>query len=350
MLHWQCILKKGYRIFMEHFPLISVIVPIYNVEKYVTQCLDSIVNQTYTNLEILLIDDGSQDNSGIKCDEYATFDPRIKVIHKENKGVSSARNVGLNLATGEWIYFIDPDDWIELNTLELALKEAIKSNTDMCLFNFERYYKSKSFFKSSFETENPIFFTKENFDTLKVFMSNCYIFRFIVKAQYAKKIKFDEKLTIHEDILFCFKLYNYIQSFSCLNKILYHYRLVLNSAITTQPQRQDFPQMILYLYDKMSDLVANGKYPDNAQIYPNSKVLSSLSQIVNLAFGRRKFSIIQDYISTNQYKTSLLNYDIKLISKSARVYILLKNSPKMVYWIIYMLTIIKRKINFILLK
>ena len=98
--------------------MISVIVPVYNVEKYIRNCLDSIINQTYKDLEIILVDDGSTDNSGAICDEYAQKDSRIKVIHKQNGGQSSARNVGLKNATGEFIGFVDSDDTIELNAYE----------------------------------------------------------------------------------------------------------------------------------------------------------------------------------------------------------------------------------------
>ncbi|HJA50079.1 MAG TPA: glycosyltransferase, partial [Candidatus Fusicatenibacter intestinipullorum] len=93
---------------------ISVIIPVYNVEKYLKRCLDSVINQTYKNLEIILIDDGSTDNSGKICDEYAQKDERIIVIHKENGGVSSARNKGLDICIGDYISFIDSDDWINL--------------------------------------------------------------------------------------------------------------------------------------------------------------------------------------------------------------------------------------------
>ena len=97
---------------------ISVIVPVYNVEQYLPQCLDSIINQTYKNLEIICVDDGSPDNSGKILDEYAKKDKRIKVIHQENQGVSVARNTGLDNATGKYIGFVDPDDWIEADYYE----------------------------------------------------------------------------------------------------------------------------------------------------------------------------------------------------------------------------------------
>lgn len=115
---------------METTPLISVIVPVYKVEAYLRKCVDSIVNQTYKNLEIILVDDGSPDDCGAICDELATKDPRIRVIHKENGGLSSARNAGLEIARGEYIGFVDSDDWLELETyewmLDMALSEDVK--------------------------------------------------------------------------------------------------------------------------------------------------------------------------------------------------------------------------------
>ena len=98
--------------------LISVIVPVYNVEQYLTKCLESIVSQTYTNLEILLIDDGSTDGSGEICDRFASKDSRISVIHKANGGVSTARNLGMELCTGEYIMFVDADDYLSKNAIE----------------------------------------------------------------------------------------------------------------------------------------------------------------------------------------------------------------------------------------
>lgn len=105
-------------------PQISVIVPVYKVEPYLRRCVDSILAQTYTNLEIILVDDGSPDSCGAICDEYAEKDSRVRVIHKENGGLSDARNAGLEIATGEWLSFIDSDDWIEPTMYEALLNNA----------------------------------------------------------------------------------------------------------------------------------------------------------------------------------------------------------------------------------
>lgn len=118
-------------------PLISVIVPVYNVEKYLNRCIDSILNQTFKQIEIILVNDGSTDNSGDICDEYAKLDNRIIVIHKKNNGVSSARNRGIDVATGNWITFLDSDDYIEKEMYETLYKTAIKEEVDVCACFFK---------------------------------------------------------------------------------------------------------------------------------------------------------------------------------------------------------------------
>lgn len=111
--------------------MISVIIPVYNIEPYLRKCLDSVVNQTYKELEILIIDDGSTDGSGAICDEYAKTDKRIRVFHTENRGLSCARNLGLDEAKGEWIGFVDSDDWIEPNMYECLLRRAEETGADV---------------------------------------------------------------------------------------------------------------------------------------------------------------------------------------------------------------------------
>lgn len=116
---------------------ISIIVPIYNVEKYIRRCIESILNQTYTNFELILIDDGSTDSSGVICDEYANKDNRIKVIHKENGGLSSARNAGLDIATGEYISFVDGDDYIAEDMIEKLYNSITGNNADIAVCNYK---------------------------------------------------------------------------------------------------------------------------------------------------------------------------------------------------------------------
>ena len=117
-------------------PLISIIVPVYNVKDYVEKCLDSICGQSYTNLEIVVVDDGSTDGSGKICDAYASKDRRIKVIHRKNGGLSAARNEGLDAATGEFLGFVDSDDWVEHNACELFYNIATQQDFDIVISDY----------------------------------------------------------------------------------------------------------------------------------------------------------------------------------------------------------------------
>lgn len=118
-------------------PLISVIIPVYNVEKYLHRCLDSVIAQTYQNLEIICVDDGSIDESGRICDQYAVRDARIKVIHQENQGLSAARNRGLDAAEGEYIAFVDSDDYILEDMYKKMLDKLLNYNVDLCVCQWQ---------------------------------------------------------------------------------------------------------------------------------------------------------------------------------------------------------------------
>lgn len=124
---------------MNKKPLVSIIVPIYNVERYLNKCIDSIINQTLSNIEIILVNDGSTDNCGRIIDEYANRDSRIVIIHKENGGQSSARNKGLDIAKGKYIGFVDSDDWIDHNMYENLYREIEESNSDICVCSRRAY-------------------------------------------------------------------------------------------------------------------------------------------------------------------------------------------------------------------
>ena len=116
--------------------VVSIIVPVYKAEKYIHQCIDSLLAQTYSNIEVILVDDGSPDNCGKICDEYAAKDCRVKVIHQQNGGVSVARQTGIDHATGEYSIHADPDDWVELNMIEELVAKAVADNADMVICDY----------------------------------------------------------------------------------------------------------------------------------------------------------------------------------------------------------------------
>ena len=129
---------------MNNTALITIIVPVYNVEKYLSRCINSLINQTYQNLEIILVDDGSPDNSGHICDEYAAKDSRIKVIHKVNGGLSDARNVALDETNGDYVLFVDSDDWIEKSTCEQLLRIAAEQSVEVVCFGYRMLTEQKT--------------------------------------------------------------------------------------------------------------------------------------------------------------------------------------------------------------
>ena len=137
---------------MQNNPLISIVVPVYNVEKYLKKCIQSIINQTYKNLEIILVDDGSSDNSGKICDEFAQKDNRIKVIHKTNGGLSDARNAGLDIMSGEWVSFVDSDDFVSKYYIENLYNLATEFMADVSMVSYSKIYTTD--FISDYEAFN----------------------------------------------------------------------------------------------------------------------------------------------------------------------------------------------------
>ena len=128
---------------MDKQPVVSVIVPVYNVEKYLDRCMESLVNQTEENIEIILVDDGSKDSSGSMCDTWAEKDSRVKVVHKQNAGLGYARNSGIEVATGEYIAYVDSDDYIDLVALEKAVARLKETNADVCYFGYVQVWEDR---------------------------------------------------------------------------------------------------------------------------------------------------------------------------------------------------------------
>ena len=150
---------------MKKKDLISVIVPVYKVEKYLEKCINSILSQTYKNLEIFLVDDGSPDNCGKMCDEYAKKDNRIKVIHKQNGGLSAARNTALDVCTGDYITFVDSDDWVEPNYVEELYNALKKYNCDLSVCGLKRWFEDMTLESIvDYKDRQQVFYDKDFYD------------------------------------------------------------------------------------------------------------------------------------------------------------------------------------------
>lgn len=211
--------------------LISVIVPIYNGEKYIEECLESIINQTYKNLQIILIDDGSKDKSGKICDEYAKKDKRIEVIHKENAGVSAARNTGLDNARGEWITFIDADDSVEKDFCKNLMQNET-NDVDCIMCGYSRLINDKKIeiesigFSNKFEDSRKYLICSLNPQT-GVGFSHMKI----IRMSAIGNIRFNDNLKVAEDALFNIQLSENIRKIIFVDEKLYNYRLNTNSTV-----------------------------------------------------------------------------------------------------------------------
>lgn len=213
--------------------LVSIIVPVYNVEKYLERCIDSLVNQTLKDIEIILVDDGSTDSSGRICDEYAKKDKRIKVIHKENGGVSSARNKGIEKSKGKYIMFCDSDDWIEHNMLEILYDNIEKKKTDIIFSGFygdlyidNNLYKSVSEGISFDINSNIVGFNKlfiYIFNTSRTALQSPWAKLFKTEIIKKNNILFKTNMICYEDFEFNLRYLTYCNSFTYLKDIMYHY-------------------------------------------------------------------------------------------------------------------------------
>jgi len=234
-------------------PKISIIVPVYKAEKYLRRCLDSIVAQTFTDWECILIDDGSPDNSGKICDEYAEKDERFRVIHQENQGVSTARQNGLNNSIGEYVIHTDPDDWMEKNMLEDMITHIKSSNCDLLIVD---YYCDKNA-ESKISIQKPTTDTSISLlhDILKGKLhGSCWnkMIRKNVIDRY--NAKFIYGLSFCEDVMFWVQILQHSLKISYLNKAFYHYT-ILGNSLSTCATKKHIEQRLKFaeILEKMID-------------------------------------------------------------------------------------------------
>lgn len=227
-------------------PKISVIVPVYNVEKYIRRCIESILAQTYTNFEVLLVDDGSTDKSGLICDEFSKVDDRIQVFHKENGGVSSARNYGLNKAKGEWISFIDGDDWIGSFYFEVFQQKITKNSLDLDIVSFDYYldsYERMSSYKKEVHSCNK----KIMIEKLLINEAGGYLWNKIIKLDLfvTNRIIFPENIYIWEDLVVSVNLYLAARHVGYIAEAYYHYNKCNSGSAMSNFSEDKINQQIL---------------------------------------------------------------------------------------------------------
>lgn len=229
--------------------LVSIIVPAYNAEKFIDKCIRSVLNQSYPNLELILVDDGSTDETGKICEEYASKDTRVRVIHKKNSGVSAARNMGLSSAIGEYVVFLDSDDWLDEDIVELALKKYQKNCIN--IWGFVCYWPRNVLKTEELRAEglcqeeliaNAIFTrSTAHYDLGNYFRAGCgkIYERAIIEEN---SLAFPEKLFIGEDAVFLVKYLRYVSGVNLISQRGYNYNHLNENAATTKYQKSMYEQ------------------------------------------------------------------------------------------------------------
>lgn len=214
-------------------PLVSVIVPVYKVEAYLDDCVKSIVEQTYNNLEIILVDDGSPDNCPKMCDEWAKRDTRIKVIHKQNGGLSDARNAGLDIATGDYITFVDSDDLVDVCMIDIMARKAEENHVDIVECNFIKFSDESPKHKGNESHQDDLYETKSALEQL----INENAFHYTVWNKIYRKHIFDdlqfEVGKLHEDVFFTYQAFGKSKTVLKISEYLYFYRQRADSIMGT---------------------------------------------------------------------------------------------------------------------
>lgn len=317
-------------------PKVSVIVPVYNVEKYLERCLDSLINQTLKDIEIIVVNDGSTDNSLDILTKYVQNDCRIKIINKQNGGLSSARNVGLDVVNGEYISFVDSDDWIDLNMLKDMYENAVKENCDVVMCSYTREYSDKSRVKKfnmpdiTIYNENEVSLklhrkiigpineelaNPEHTDSLVTAWGKLY------KTELIKNnnIKFiDTSIIGTEDCLFNVYVFKYIKKAMFINKPYYFYwKENVNSLTSIHKSNLKNRWMNMYRYIK--EFLDENQYDEVFYKALNNRIcMSTLGLGLNECSKANKISelnkiknikdILSDEVIVNAFSKLKLNY------------------------------------------
>lgn len=289
-------------------PVISVIVPIYNVEKYLRKCLDSVTSQTYTNLEIILVDDGSTDNCGAICDEYAMNDDRITVIHKVNSGVGFARNSGLEICTGEYVMFVDPDDWLSVDAVQVLYDRLVIDGSDIAVGKHVEAYEDGVLSDISWKFYVNELLTKENIFKNLVSTADNIIpvaaWGKLYKRSIFNNIRYTS-VCIAEDLLLFPYIIEQCEKISISTPIVYYYYQRQNSLVRQRSEKAKFDladvtlHVAEYLYEK--------GYIQSAKLWYTTAV----SRILVIQNSKDRSELIKRYFDDPSKRALLKDVDFK---------------------------------------
>lgn len=295
-------------------PEISVIIPVYNVEQYLKKCVDSVLEQSFKNIEVILVDDGSPDKCPEICDCYAKQDDRVIVVHKENGGLSSARNAGLKIARGRYIYFVDSDDWIVGNALEILLTIMQNTKSDVVIASYDLFFdETKTIEELPIKIKDEVISGRDVVDKLTGGQGASYVIACnkLYKRELFQTISFREGY-IHEDCIIAHRIFGQCNSVACTSQAVYFYRRRTNSimGMGRNIQRTDaltaYADYILYTYEngwnnmteKMSEMYAKAFFElvslftfDKKDVKYRRRVSKSLKDVLCFLLANKQIQL-----------------------------------------------------------
>lgn len=348
-------------------PLVSIIIPVYNVEKFLRTCLDSIINQTYKNIEVICVNDGSPDNSISILNEYASRDKRVIVFDEPNRGVASARNLGIEKATGEWITFSDADDWWELNAFERAVEVAEKHKADVVMYSYYRDYANKTLERNNmfpnafieFPAEQSIIIRKrlfgligeelkhiENFDTNNALWSKLYSAK--IFKQHAE-IRYPDNKPIGSggDGLLNVYYFKYVRRAVYISDHLYHYRKTNDKSIVSS-YKPDFFQKRKRLFALYNQIIESEHLEKEYSDRLSNRIAVSiigvgLQELLATHSARKKIHNIRLVIRDDEYKKALHKLSLKYMPFYWKVFFFMCRIQSAE--VVYMLLLAVRKLK-----
>ncbi len=321
---------------------LTVIIPVYNTKRYLEQCVASVTGQSLQDIEILLVDDGSTDGSGALCDVLAERDNRIRVVHKENGGAASARNLGIEKAVGEYIMFLDSDDWLDTDAAETLVRQADEQKTDVLRFNYVREFEGKQLVKPNTFLEERLYLNEEcavvcrqllgltrkelsHPESLNFLASSGFnLYRTSLLRTLGVRFVPIAEIGSFVDGLFNFCVFLHVKRFAFINRPFYHYRKT-NEGAATANYRKKYPCRQLVLFEKLKEtIMREGKWEYFSEAYYNRIALCTMEICFNAMRNRTGFRAryreIRDVLKHETFRRAYRTLDISKMGLKWRVY------------------------------
>lgn len=328
---------------------ISIIVPIYNCSNFLERCLDSIINQTYTNIEIICINDGSTDNSLEILNHYTNIDNRIILINKKNEGVSVARNVGISRSTGEYITFVDADDWLETNAIEVLYDISVENDVDVVRGNYYINSNNEKYdsIGNTYELNKKVL-KKDDYefkinlvDKLLYGEIPCFVWLLLIKKEIIQKpISFPVGIPVMEDTIFYLELLNNIESIYLSNIPIYHYFYNKQSATRAPEYYIRNIYNLLEVNKKVINLINQSKFKDEIRIkkvnaFHASQILNCLYLLYRNSGHKKTKEFMANILNNKEMIKILNNTDLRILSKYSRIFVILLKSRKKIIVLLF---------------